>query len=122
MHNVVLYSTGTQNVHRPFQKSICKILKTNFSPKLQLLSLWIIKIRVYDFKGTVYIWRNVFFLPGIMALCNTSYRKYNEIQICSGQDHGKWMNLKAFWRFGQSTEIKFITSDSVNEENIVIRI
>ena len=33
--------------------------------------------------------------------------------ICSGHDHGKWRNLNAFCKLGQSTDIKFTTSDSV---------
>ena len=38
------------------------------------------------------------------------------MHICNGQDQGKWMNRRAFCKLGQSTEIKFITSDSATQK------
>lgn len=38
------------------------------------------------------------------------------MQICNGQDQGKCINLSAFCKFGQSTDTKFMTSDSAREK------
>ena len=56
------------------------------------------------------------YIPGIIAPLRMSYKKYNEIHICNGQDQGKWINLRAFCKFGQSTDIKFMTSDSAMQD------